>query len=146
MKVVLLRDVARIGKRREIKEVPSGHAINFLIPRKLALPATPENVRRVTAIKEQEETRVKHHSANFKAALLKFETMPVELSIDANAQGHLFKGIHVADIAKRFSELNIPIAESEIILAQPIKSIGDHEIALRADGEEGTCILRVLAR
>ncbi len=146
MKVVLLRDVARIGKRQEIKEVPAGHAINFLIPRKLALPATPENVRRVTAIKTQEETRVKHHTADFKAALAQFETTPVELTVEANAQGNLFKGIHAADIAHRFSELNIKIGETEILLPHPIKSIGDHIIKLRVDGQEGTCTLRVLVR
>ena len=46
MKVILLRDVAKIGKRFEVKEVPTGHALNFLIPKKLAEPATTEALRR----------------------------------------------------------------------------------------------------
>lgn len=146
MKVILLRDVARIGKRSEVKDVPAGHALNFLIPRKMALPATAENLRRTEKEQAHHAAKSAHHDADFKATLLMLSTTPVELSMDANAQGHLFKGIHAADIALRFKELNIPIEVSEIEVSHPIKEVGDHTVSLRAGNQSGTFTLRIITR
>lgn len=146
MKVILLRDVARIGKRSEVKDVPSGHALNFLIPRKMALPATAENLRRTEREQAHRATKDANHDADFKATLLMLSTTPVELSMDANVQGHLFKGVHATDIAHRFSELSIPIEVSEIEVSHPIKEVGDHTVSLRAGNQSGTFTLRIIAR
>lgn len=144
MKVILLRDVARIGKRGEVKEVPTGHALNFLIPRKLALPATPENLKRTEQERAHNTEKAAHHDADFKAALATLSAAPVELKAQANAQGHLFKGIRAADIAVRFQELSIPIDVSEIVLEQPIKEVGEHTVTLSSKNERGTCTVRII--
>lgn len=146
MKVILLRDVARIGKRSEVKDVPAGHALNFLIPRKMALPATTENLRRIETEHAHHAAQSAHHDADFSAALLTLSTTPIELPMEANAQGNLFKGVHAADIALRFKDLNIPIEVNEIELLHPIKEVGDHIVSLRAGSQSGTFTLRIVAR
>lgn len=144
MKVILLRDVARLGKRSEVKDVPAGHALNFLIPQKLALPATPENLRRIEKEHAHHAEKTAHHEADFKVALETLSKEAIELSAQANAQGHLFKGIHAADIALRFKELNIPISADEIDLAHPIKEVGEHTVLLRTPTQQSSCIVRII--
>lgn len=146
MKVILLRDVARIGKRSEVKDVPAGHALNFLIPRKMALPATAENLKRIEKEHAHHAARSAHHDADFEKTLRTLSTTPVELPMEANAQGHLFKGVHAADIAIRFKELSLPIEINEIELLHPIKEVGDHTVSLHSGDKNGTFILRIVAR
>lgn len=144
MKVILLRDVAKMGRKGQICEVPSGHAANFLIPRKLAVAATPENLKRHTA----ETTRFAEGEAKtqdaFKAVLLALENSPVTYTAAANDQGHLFKGIHAADIARTLKEAGMIVDAQAIVLVHPIKEIGTHMITLKQGGLEGVCTLEVV--
>lgn len=146
MKVILLKDVARIGRKHEVKDVPDGHAQNFLIPRKLAERATPRSIERleaqgahISAEREAEEER-------FKAFLASMKDEVVELTAPANEQGHLFKGIHAAEIAEALTaRAGMNIAETSIILAQSIKEIGVHEVTVSHSGNNGTINLSVVA-
>jgi large subunit ribosomal protein L9 len=143
MKVILLKDVAKIGRRFEVKEVPTGHALNFLIPRGLAQPATQEALRKLGVEMKKKTIMSERHDSGFKSALESLAGVPVTLTLPANEKGHLFKGVHAADIAACLVKHGAEIRESEIVLPHPIKEVGDHEIALRSGETEGVITLHI---
>lgn len=136
MQVILLKDVAKIGRRGEVKEVPQGHAQNFLIPRKLAVPATPDALRKLTVEMKKKEINVGRHDESFEKILEALSATPFHLSVDANEQGHLFKGIHARDIAKALGENGMDVQENEIHLEAPLKSLGEAKVLLKSGAHE----------
>jgi large subunit ribosomal protein L9 len=130
MKVILLQDVAKIGKRFSVVNVPDGYATNQLIPKKLAIPATPENLKRtlhcnatVAATKEAGEAR-------FNAAVAALTDNVVLVSADANEQDHLFQAVHESDIVAAAIVAGVDIDAHMIKIETPIKSLGKHEVGL----------------
>jgi large subunit ribosomal protein L9 len=146
MKVILLRDVARIGRRYEVKEVPSGHALNFLIPRKLVEPATPENLKRVEAQRKKQETTVVLEAEHFDEALEKLKELKVSITAEANEQGHLFKGVKVEDIARALQSEGLQVDVRHINLPHPLKAVGPHEIELHSGKKKGTFVLNIVGK
>jgi large subunit ribosomal protein L9 len=146
MKVILLRDVARIGRRYEIKEVPSGHALNFLIPKKLAEVATPENVKRVHATKSKHAEDDASNERDFLSALEVLGGNIPLMEVHANAQGHLFKGIKAEDIVEALGKKGITLMREWIQLSHPLKSLGDHEIPMALRDTRGTFTLRLITQ
>ncbi len=144
MKVILLRDVAKVGRKGEVCEVPSGHAINLLIPRKFAAPATTENMSRHKAETARRAQGQAQTADAFQEAVNVLKEKVIMYVTGANAQGHLFKGIHADDIAARLTEDGYPISEQAIVLAHPIKDLGTHMITLKQGGIEGVCTLEVV--
>ena len=143
MKVILIKDVTRLGRKSDVTDVPAGHAQNFLIPRGLAIPATPENMKRVGEMtkKLSEETAAIAKSFTEACDVLKGKTITYEAQ--ASEQGHLFKGINAHDIAKRLTEEGAPIPEESIVLDHPLKSIGVHEVRLELGEARGSVTLEV---
>ena len=146
MKVILIKDVARLGRKSEIKEVPSGHAVNFLIPRKMAIPATPENLKRITEVTKKNVEQKQNDLESFKEALKGLSTRTVTYATDANEKGSLFKGINVDDISGALEKEGFTIHKNHIMLDHPIKEIGIHEVVLRNGGVSGVCRLEVVKK
>lgn len=143
MKVILLQDVARIGKKCELKEVPTGHALNFLIPRNMAEPATPENVKRLKERQARAAEETLQDEVSFKAALEKLGAAPVVMQVEANEQGHLFKGIKAEDISAHLKHEGIAITAQHIHMEAPIKEVGDHEISVQNGELQGSFTLTI---
>ncbi|MBX2866895.1 50S ribosomal protein L9 [Candidatus Kaiserbacteria bacterium] len=143
MKVILLQDVARIGRQFEIKEVPDGHALNFLIPKKLAEPATPANVKRVEARTGKKNAEAEASQEAFLETLSKLKDAMVTITASANDEGKLFKGLKADDIATAVSEQVGQLHASQVELTEPIKEVGEHTVAITAGGEKGTFSLKV---
>lgn len=146
MKVILLRDVARIGKRFEIKDVPDGFAQNKLIPAKDAEPATPANVKRVME-KHKSDVRAKdleHSTAKAIAAACVAE--PLTIAMEANDQGHLFQAVHSSDVVKAATLRHLAIPEASLRMTAPVKSLGEHTIILHTAQEDFTLPLTVIAK
>lgn len=145
MKVILLRDVAKIGRKSEVKDVPDGHAINFLIPRKLAILASPENMKRITEVSEKHASMVAGSVERFKEALTRNEG-GVSMHAEANAQGNLFKGIRAEDVATLLNTHGFALEKQHVVLPSPIKQVGTHEIALAFSGVKGKVQLTVIKK
>jgi large subunit ribosomal protein L9 len=146
MKVILLRDVARLGRKSEVKEVPDGHALNFLIPRKLAIIATPESMKKHTAEVRQHDSQKDQAHARFVEACQKLAVSVVTYKAEANAQGHLFKGVNAQDVSECLEREGYTIAKQFIVLTHPLKEIGLHKIPIRFDGVEGVCQLEIIKK
>ncbi len=132
MKVIFIKDLPKMGKRLELKDMPDGYARNFLIPKGYAITATPAEIakrdREVKThldIKSAEDSRVE---SNFKQAA--DETLIIKAP--ANSEGHLFSGITakiISDHLKKDRHADVP--EKAILLEHAIKSIGAHEVQLQ---------------
>lgn len=146
MKVILIKDVARLGRKSEIKEVPSGHALNFLIPRKLAVIATPESLKRLSSQITKLDEQKRSEDEIFANSIKKLSEANVIYATEANEQGHLFKGISKDDVVAHLGAQGIIISKNHLTLDHPIKSLGVHVIPLCSNGMEGVCTLEVVKK
>src|SRR3989344_7880858 len=99
MKVILLKDDAKLGKKFDDKNVSDGHALNYLIPRGEVEHATDALIKKIDETKVQEKAKIEkalHESAEKMQALSK---QGIIMSGKANEKGHLFAAIHKAEIA-----------------------------------------------
>ena len=129
MQVVLLQDVAGVGRKSEVKSVAEGHARNFLIPRGFAAAATAGRIKGL----EKEKAVIAGDEKVQRDLLLKnlesFSGMTITLEAKANEKGHLFKGIHKEEIvAAIVKQAHFEIPVDAILLEEPIKQIGEQEI------------------
>lgn len=136
MKVILLQDVAKVGKRFEVVEVPNGHALNLLIPQRKAQPATPENVKRIEARRTKAAADAGASMDTFTQAAEALSTEPLVIKAETNEQGHMFESLKVASIVAAAKERGVEVAESMVVLAKPIKEVGEHTIGLEYGGEQ----------
>lgn len=146
MKVILLQNIARIGRRFEVKDVPKGHALNFLIPRKMAEPATPESLKRLEARTARQETDRVSADEALLAAFGELNGKTVEFSVDANEKGHLFKGVKAIDIVQYLHTKGIELNAEAIMLDHPIKEIGKHIILFSAGATKGEFTLAIVPK
>lgn len=146
MKVILVKDVARMGRKGTVHEVPDGHALNFLIPRKFAIIATPEGMKRINEEHKKHDEHKETAQKSFEEAVTQLKTKNIVCAVEANEKGHLFKGINADDIAKLLAENNFAIGKKHIMLEHPIKDVGIHEIALEHGTQKGVCRLEVVSK
>ena len=147
MKVILLQDVARVGRKYEVKSVPDGHAHNYLIPKMLALPATPQNIARQSERAEQTRAHAARDAESFEQFLAQAGSAPSVIPAAANERGVLFKGLHAADIARALStEAGITLGADAIVLEEPLKTVGEHRITLRKGGRSGQVSVLITAK
>jgi len=136
MKVILLKDIPKLGKRFDIKEVNSGHALNFLIPRGMVVTGTPEALKRVELDKKAEVGERKLHEDLLIKNIASLEQVVLKVIGKANTKGHLFAGLHREEIAVELAkQSHIQIDSSSIVLEHPIKEVGEHIIKVSAGGK-----------
>jgi len=135
MKVILLQDVANVGRRFAVVDVPNGHALNKLIPNKQAEPATTENLKRVEARKARAEAEQIAQSESFADVVSRISDTTQVITVEANDQGHLFKGLKAEAIAAGLTELGFAVNANQVVIEAPIKSVGEHTVEL-SDGEK----------
>jgi large subunit ribosomal protein L9 len=132
MKVILTKDVQGTGKTGEVKEVADGYARNFLIPRKLAIPASGGALKGVQQKKAAEQKKAASEEASARALADRLTSAPVVLTARVGDQGRLYGSITSADIADQLSaHLGQPIDKRKIELDDPIRQLGTHEVTIR---------------
>ncbi len=146
MKVILLRDVAKIGRRNQIVEVPDGSALNQLIPKKWAEAATAQNLKKVQVATASVAAGVEKKQRSFASAVEALKGVQIEVTAEANEQGHLFKAVHEKDIVAAMKEKGILLEASSIKISAPIKSVGTHEIHLVQGGVESLYTITVIKK
>ena len=131
MKVIFLKDVAKVGQHGAMKEVADGYALNFLIPRGLAIQATPDKVAAHLATQKREGEAREQQNKAISEAVHSLKGIRIEIAAKATEKGGLFKSITAADIVKAIHEqrkVSIPL--ETIALAKPIKETGEHAIKI----------------
>ena len=132
MKVILIKDVKKVGRKYETKEVSAGYATNFLIPRKLAEISTESTIKRIHNLKARDEGERKIQEDLLMKNLKSVDSKTVNITAPANDKGHLFKGIHADEIVTAVKEqTELDLAPEYIVLEKPIKEVGEHEIEVK---------------
>jgi large subunit ribosomal protein L9 len=131
MQVILQQDVPRLGKKGELKEVAPGYARNHLLPRKLAVEATPQIMREW--IQRQEKAH-KHNQQQEEYARSQAEQLAqkeIIFKVPSGEGGRLFGSVTPAEIAKKLTDANFSVDKKRIELKEPIKNIGSHKAFIR---------------
>lgn len=141
-----MQDVAKVGRRHEVKEVADGFGQNFLIARGKALPATPANLKKVEALRQTQQAAQVLDQQKAQALIEALGKQPIKMSARANPEGHLFAGIHAPEIAEAIKrQTQIAVNPEWIDLAAPIKTSGTHELKLKTSRVIGTFQLEIAA-
>lgn len=139
MKVILLKDVPKIGKKHEIKEVSDGYAANFLLPKKLVEVATPSKVKEIEALKKTIQIENQIQEDLLMKNLAQINGLELVMKSKTSEAGHLFKAIRAEDIAEVMKKIHhIDIAPNCIVLDKPIKQNGDHIITVKVKDKKTT--------
>ena len=146
MKVILQQDVKGQGKKGQMIEVAEGYARNFLLPRKLAVPATADamnTMRLQEKAKRAEEARQK---AAAQAMAEKLQGVVVKPTAKAGANGKLFGAVTSKEVSDALqSQHGIELAKNKIVMEEPIKSYGSYELKAKLGFEISGTVYVVVA-
>ena len=131
MKVILLDDVTKVGRRGEVREVSDGYARNFLIPKKLALSATAGNLKNLEHIKKQQDAKADRVRADAESVGARIEALLYEERRQASEEGKLFGSVTSQDIVDFLARSGIAVERKRITLDEPIKALGEFSVSLR---------------
>ncbi|MBM4330390.1 MAG: 50S ribosomal protein L9 [Deltaproteobacteria bacterium] len=135
MKVILIENVASLGKAGEVVQVSVGYGRNYLIPKKLALEASPANM---LLLERQRETFLKKagkEKGKAQDLALKIESFFFTLARPAGESNKLFGSVTTMDIQKLLSDNGIVVDRRKIILANPIKTLGSFLVPVKLHPE-----------
>lgn len=131
MEVILLSEVKALGKKGELKEVSAGYARNFLFPKKLAVEATPGNLKKL----KEEQARRRHKTAQdeetARELAAKLGGLTLTFQTKAGEGGKLFGSITGKDIVEQIQQkTKLEIDKKQLNLPEPIKAMGEHEVSI----------------
>jgi large subunit ribosomal protein L9 len=135
VQVILSEDVPNLGRPGDVVKVRAGYARNYLLPRRLAVEANSKNLR---AFEHQKGLAMLRREANKGLALkLKQQLEALVLTIGSNAgeEGKLFGSVTNIDIERALRERGFDIERRKIMLAEPIKQLGEFTVPVRLDPE-----------
>jgi large subunit ribosomal protein L9 len=131
MQIILQEDVEKLGTRGEVVEVAPGYARNYLLPHKLALEASPANIKRLEKIRItlSKRTATEKTAAEQQAALL--NDVVVKLARKAGENDQLFGSVTSADLADALAAQGFQIDKRRIALDEPLKVIGESTVTVK---------------
>ena len=132
MKVILIQDVKGTGKAGDVKDVADGFARNFLIPRKLAVPASAGALKAVEERQAAASKRADAEELDARQLAERIAAQPVVIEAKVGDQGRLYGSITSGDLAEQLSEmLGQEIDKRRIELAEPIRQLGSFQVPIR---------------
>ena len=144
MKVILQQDVKGQGKRGQMIEASDGYARNFLLPRKLAVEATADNVNKMKMQDKARRAQEEAEKAQAQAIAEKLKECTVKITAKAGAGGRLFGAVTSKEIADALqAQYGLSVNKSKIVQEEPIKSFGGYELKCKL-GYEITGTLKVV--
>jgi len=135
MEIILKENVDTLGRAGEIVKVKPGYARNFLIPRKLAVPANTGNLKRIEQMRQATAKRDFREKSNAELVARALTQITVEISRKSGESGNLFGSVTGIDIAESLAHHKIEIDKRKILLEEPIKSVGEYFVPVRLHRE-----------
>jgi|SRR5689334_1535112 large subunit ribosomal protein L9 len=131
MQIILQEDIEKLGTRGEVVNVAEGYARNYLLPRKLALEASPGNLKRLEKIRTTlaKRTATEREGAQKQAELL--QNVTLSFSRKAGENDQLFGSVTAGDIEEALAAQGFEIDKRRIELAEPIKVVGEYEVTAK---------------
>ena len=132
MKVILLEDVKGVGKKDQIINANDGYAKNFLLPKKLAVPADKNNLTKMDNIKKIEDAKRQEEYDNAVAIGKQIEAKTLQINVKVGSNGKLFGTVTNKEIANALKEqIGIEVDKKKIVLSSPIKTLGEKEATVK---------------
>ena len=143
MKVILLQDVKGKGKKGQLLEVSDGYARNFMLPRKMAIEATPDAVNTMRMNDKATQERIAREKAEAMDTAKKLRELTVVVKAKGGGAGRLFGSVTNQEIADSLkNQTGIALDKRKIVLSDPIKSVGTYTVTCKL-GYEITAPLSV---
>jgi large subunit ribosomal protein L9 len=131
MQIILQEDIDKLGHRGDVVVVKPGYARNYLLPRSLAIEATPGNMKALERIRTAlaKKTATELEAAKKQAELLTGVSLNFKRKTGENDQ--MFGSVTTADVAERLVAQGFKIDKRQVQLAEPIKIIGEHDVTIK---------------
>ncbi len=144
MKVILLRDVPKVGKKYDVKDIADGYVRNFLLPRRLAEIATPQRISELAVMQQKNQDMQERNDALLRDAIKALDDVTVTVIAKADERGHLFKKLRAADVIRVLNEKSaLPLEENMLVLDGPITTVGTHRLTVSAAKTNATFTLAI---
>ncbi len=132
MKVILLQDIENLGREGDVKEVADGFARNFLLPKKMAEPASDAAVANAKRKEESQTAKAKKELEDNQKLAEQLEGRELFIKVKEES-GILFGSVNEKTVSKAFKEEGLDIKPEKIKLAEPIKEMGEYEAQIDLD-------------
>ena len=131
MKVILLQDIDKVGKKYDVKEVKDGYARNFLIPKNLVKIAIAKNMKWLEGQKQTKAAIAEEDLKKVESRASAIDGQEIVISVKVGDKGQLFESITAQKISEKIKELGIVVNASQIELEEPIKELGEFLIKVK---------------
>lgn len=132
MKIILTENIKGLGRIGEVKEVKSGYAVNFLVPRNMAILATSENLKKVESLKKAREERVIAELEKMKEVAGKLKNIRITVEAKADEKGHLYAAVTSEKISEALkNERGIEANPDFILIPGQIKNLGVSQVLFK---------------
>ena len=131
MKIILMEDIPALGHRGEVREVATGYARNFLLPKKLALEATSANLRNLEHLKRQRVREEAKAREDAQAAADRIAGLTLTVATRASEDGRLYGSVSAQDIVGFLERHGIVVEKRRVLLEEPIKALGEYRVSVR---------------
>ena len=131
MKVILLQDVKGKGKKGQMLEVSDGYARNFMLPKKMAIEATPDAINTMKMNDKATQERIAREKAEALEISKKLRAMTLTVTAKGGGQGRLFGAVTNAEIAAALEKAGIKLDKRKIVLNENIKNVGTYTVTCK---------------
>ena len=131
MKVILLQDVKGKGKKGQMIEVSDGYARNFMLPKKIAIEATPDAINTMKMNDKATQERIAREKAEALAVSKKLREMTLTVTAKGGGAGRLFGSVTNAEIAEALAKQGVKLDKRKIVIADPIKNVGTYTVTCK---------------
>ena len=146
MKVILQQDVKGQGKKGQLIEASDGYARNFLLPRKLAVPATAENINTMKMQEKAKKAQEAAEKAEAEATAAKLKELSVKVVAKAGNGGRLFGAVTTKEISEGLqAQYGLDIPKQKLVLDEPIKAFGSYQVKAKLGFEISGTVYVVVA-
>ncbi|MBI5149389.1 MAG: 50S ribosomal protein L9 [Candidatus Omnitrophica bacterium] len=135
MEVILSQDVLKLGKTGEVVKVKEGYARNFLIPRKMAWVATPQNLKKIEQMEKKRKVQYEHQKADAEQLAEKFNKLSCTISVEVNDLERLYGAVTETDILKAIEAEGFNVERRQIVIEKPIEELGIFEVGVKLHPE-----------
>lgn len=135
MQIILIQNVPGLGRAGETKSAAGGYARNYLIPRGLAIRATPKSKQVLEEKTRQKSEKLASEKAAAEELKSKIENLPAEIELKKGEQNEIFGSVNRIDLHKFLAKQEINLSKNAIELEKPIKKPGEYPISIKLHPE-----------
>ncbi len=128
---LLIEDVETLGRSGDIVSVKPGYARNFLLPKKRAVVVTKQTLRMQAHLQEERAKRALNDRKASEELAERLQGMTLEIEVKVDPEGHMYGSVSAMDIVKLFAEKEVQLERHNVLLPQPLKQLGTHNLTLR---------------